>query len=166
MPTARQYSDPLTRNDIGLLVLRVAVGAVLCWNGVEALFGSSAHPPTDLAARVLVGAYTIGGAMLVVGVLTPFGACAVLASMLYMGLHSYSTRSALGLPPDWDAIKFPLMLGLGAISVILLGSGDMSVDGRFGRTQWPTVVSTMLVVAGIGAAIAAWVLVGDTNPFS
>ncbi|MUM16676.1 DoxX family protein [Mycobacterium sp. CBMA271] len=175
MPRTGEYSESLTRNNIGLLALRVALGAVLCWSGIEALFGptpsaqiigSPAHSYPDLAAQVLVGAYTIGGAMLVVGLLTPFGACAVLAAMLYVGLHGYSMRTGLGVAPDWDWIKMPLVLGVGAISVILLGPGRVSVDGRFGRTQWPPAASTVLVVAGIGAAIAAWVLVKDTNPLS
>jgi uncharacterized membrane protein YphA (DoxX/SURF4 family) len=175
VPSADQYSEALTRNDIGLLTLRVALGVVLCWTGIELLFGSTqsaqlggspAQSYPDLAARLLVGAYTIGGAMLVAGVLTPFGGSAVLASMLYMGLHGYSARSGLGLTPDWDVFKFPLVLGMGAMSAILLGPGRISVDGRFGRAQWPTGVSMVLLVAGIGAAIAVWVLVKDPNPFS
>ncbi|ETZ94129.1 doxX family protein [Mycobacteroides abscessus MAB_030201_1061] len=79
MPSAKQYSDPLTRNDIGLLVLRVAVGLTLCWDGLNVVFaseqfkqlGSTAGASADLAARVLAGTYSIGGALLVAGLLTP-----------------------------------------------------------------------------------------------
>lgn len=52
------------------------------------------------------------------------------------------------------------------MAVILMGPGRISVDGRFGREEWPNAVTSVLVVAGFGAAIAAWVLVKGTNPLS
>lgn len=173
MPSASKYSDPLTRNDIGLFVLRVAVGVTLCWNGLNIVFASGqlvqlgslpidVHP--DLPTRVLAGIYSIGGAMVVAGLLTPFGACAVLGSMLYAAVQTYSVRNDLF--PSSPALQFPLVLGAAALAVLLLGPGRISVDGRFGRDEWPAAVSSVLVIAGIGGAIAAWVLVKGTNPFS
>ncbi|TDZ97626.1 DoxX family protein [Mycobacteroides salmoniphilum] len=173
MPSTSKYSDPLTRNDIGLLVLRVAVGVTLCWNGLNIVFASDqftqlgsspivGHP--DLPARVLAGIYSIGGAMLVAGLLTPFGASAVLGSMLYAAVQTYSVRNDLF--PSGPALQFPLILAAAALAVLLLGPGRVSVDGRFDRDEWPAAVSSVLVIAGIGGAIAAWVLVKGTNPLS
>lgn len=149
MPSAKQYSDPLTRNDIGLLVLRVAVGLTLCWDGLNVVFaseqfkqlGSTAGASADLAARVLAGTYSIGGALLVAGLLTPLGGCAVLGSMLYAATLSYSVRH--DLLQSGTAVQFPLLLAAAAMAV-----------------------TSVLVVAGFGAAIAAWVLVKGTNPLS
>ncbi|AKC38193.1 DoxX family protein [Mycolicibacterium phlei] len=173
MPSTKQYSDPLTRNDIGLLVLRVAVGVTLCWSGLNIVFASEqfaqlgsapilAHP--DTAARVLAGIYSIGGAMLVAGLLTPVGASAVLGSMLYVATQTYVARN--DLVQSGPAVQFPLVLGAAAMALLLLGPGRISVDGRFGRDEWPSAVSSVLLIAGIGGAIAAWVLVKGTNPFS
>jgi len=172
VPSAKQYSDPLTRNDIGLLVLRVAVGLTLCWDGLNVVFaseqfkqlGSTAGASADLAARVLAGTYSIGGALLVAGLLTPLGGCAVLGSMLYAATLSYSVRH--DLLQSGTAVQFPLVLAAAAMAVILMGPGRISVDGRFGREEWPNAVTSVLVVAGFGAAIAAWVLVKGTNPLS
>ncbi|MBH9879390.1 DoxX family protein, partial [Clostridioides difficile] len=63
-------------------------------------------------------------------------------------------------------VQFPLVLAAAATAVILMGPGRISVDGRFGRDEWPNAVSSVLVVAGFGGAIAAWVLIKGTNPFS
>lgn len=172
MPSAKQYSDPLTHNDIGLLVLRVAVGLTLCWDGLNVVFaseqfkqlGSTASASADLAARVLAGTYSIGGALLVAGLLTPLGGCAVLGSMLYAATLSYSVRH--DLLQSGTAVQFPLVLAAAAMAVILMGPGRISVDGRFGREEWPNAVTSVLVVAGFGAAIAAWVLIKGTNPLS
>jgi len=172
VPSAKQYSDPLTRNDIGLLVLRVAVGVTLCWDGLSVVFaseqfaqlGSASSASADLAARVLAGTYSIGGALLVAEMLTPLGGGAVLGSMLYAATLAYSVRHDLF--QSGTAVQFPLVLAAAAIAIILIGPGRISVDGRFGREEWPNAVSSVLVVAGFGAAIAAWVLVKGTNPFS
>lgn len=171
MPS-KQYSDPLTRNDIGLLILRVAVGATLCWSGLHVVFaseqfvqiGAAASASADLAARVLAGTYSIGGALLVAGLLTPLGGSAALGSMLYAAMLSYSARHDLF--PSGTALQFPLVLAAAAAAVILLGPGRISVDGRFGRDEWPAAVSSVLLIAGIGGAVAAWVLVKGTNPLS
>jgi putative oxidoreductase len=173
VPSASKYSDPLTRNDIGLLVLRVAVGVTLCWNGLNIVLASGqflqlgslpVETQPDLPARVLAGTYSIGGAMLVAGLLTPFGASAVLGSMLYAAVQIYSARNDLF--PSGLALQFPLVLSAAALAVLLIGPGRISVDGRFGRDEWPAAASSVLVIAGIGGAIAAWVLVKGTNPLS
>ena len=172
MPSTKQYSDALTRNDIGLLILRVAVGVTLCWSGLNVVFaseqfvqlGSTASASADLAARVLAATYSIGGALLVAGLLTPLGGCAVLGSMLYSAVLGYSVRSDLF--QSGTEVQFPLVLAAAATAVILMGPGRISVDGRFGRDEWPNAVSSVLVVAGFGGAIAAWVLIKGTNPFS
>lgn len=181
MPSAAGYGDPLTRNDIGLFLLRVAVGLVVCLHGLQKFFGfgeggvqfsqlgptlaQSGWKQPDLAALMVAGSESIGGALMITGLLTPVGACAVMATMIDAWLENQWAHPGLQFFGADGALEYTFVLAAAAAAVLLLGPGRMSVDGRLGRDEWPTALSYGLMIVGIGASIATWVLLKGANPF-
>lgn len=123
--------------DVGLLIVRVVIGAVFVAHGAQKLFGwwggggiegtgamfaqSGLTPGEPLAVLAGAGEF-FGGILLALGLLTRLGAFSVGTSMVVAII-------ALHLPgPFLDGYEFPLML-LGAAALLLLsGAGRLSLD--------------------------------------
>nr|WP_237421637.1 DoxX family protein [Gordonia sp. SID5947] len=148
--------------DVGLLVLRLAVGLIALAHGTQKLFGwwngprlsgfedmllNSPNPAigfTPDAARPLaiVGAVseTLGGLMLVVGLFTPVAASAVLGVMLVAAAYKATLAGGVWFfagDPNGAGIEYELLVCACAVAIILAGPGRISLDapeaGRDGR---------------------------------
>jgi uncharacterized membrane protein YphA (DoxX/SURF4 family) len=163
--TAR--SSSLT--DLGLLILRLATGATMVQAGLIKAFDlgttvnfmeTSGWRMPQFAALMVTIAETVGGIGLLLGLLTPLAACAVIAAMIDAWAAIVSGDAFWSMP-----FNVPFMVAFAATALLFTGGGAFSLDARFfGNARWPGFVSIVLFIVAIGAAVATWVLLNGTNP--
>lgn len=126
--------------DIGLLLLRLAAGGIIAAHGAQKLFGSFGGPgiegfgkmiekmglrPGKAYATVAGGSEFGGGILLVLGLLTPFGAAAVTGVMVGAIVLVHLDN---GFFNTGGGLEFPLLLGTTALAVAFTGPGSFSLD--------------------------------------
>lgn len=178
--------------DLGLLLLRLGVGLIAMAHGSQKLFGWWNGPRlsgfedylinapdtaigfnSDAAKYLAVlGALseTIGGLMLVLGLLTPVAGSAVLGVMLVASAYKATLAGGVWFfasDPDYagGGIEFELFLALAAAAIILTGPGRISLDFGRGWATRPFIGSVAWLLIGIAVPIAIWFLFNGTNPF-
>jgi putative oxidoreductase len=127
--------------DLALLVTRVALGFILLahgWQkldtytlaGTAASFGDMGIPLPTLAAYFVTAVELIGGAALVLGVLTPLAGLLNMVSLLgaLVLVHVQS-----GVFVENGGYELVLALAVGLLIVALQGAGRYSIDGLLGR---------------------------------
>lgn len=160
---------PRASADLGLLVLRFAVGAAMLHAGlIKAMgFGTTVAFMQDggwrmarFAAFMVTSAEVAGGTALLLGVLTPLAACAVIAAMI----DAWAV-TASGAAFWSDPFNVPFLVAFAATALLFTGAGAYSVDAKvFGRAGWPRLVSIGLFLVAVAAAVTTWVVLNGTNP--
>jgi len=128
--------------DAGLAVLRVLVGVIFMahgaqkafvWGlaGVQAGFGQMGIPLPEVTAVLITGLELLGGAALVLGLLTRLAAVGLAIDML--GAMLLVHLSAGFFAPD--GVEFTLALFGAAVALALMGAGGFSVDGVLARRR-------------------------------
>lgn len=164
--------------DVGLLILRLAVGGTLLAHGLQKLTGWWNGPGLDGYrdqlvdagfdhARVLATAGAVaevaGGALLILGLLTPFAAAAVLAVMINAWCLKQSAVPGLEyLAPD--GIEYETLLAAAAAALVLTGPGRIALDGRRRWATRPHVGSAVVLVVGIAVGVCVWIFLNGANP--
>lgn len=158
-----------TATDIGLLILRIGIGAAILQAGLIKAFDfsttvgfmdSAGWRLPGLAAFMVTAAETLGGLGLIFGALTPLAACAVVAAMVDAWAVNVS-QSAFWSEP----FNAPFLIGVGAAALLFLGAGAYSLDAKMlGRVSWGRRVGVGLLVVAFAAAILTWVALLGTNP--
>jgi putative oxidoreductase len=155
--------------DLGMLILRIGVGAAMLQAGLIKAFDFSTTAgfmesggwslPTVAALMVTV-AETAGAIGLILGVLTPLAACAVVGAMIC----AWAVNVAEGA--FWsEPFNVPFLLFIGATTLLFTGAGAYSVDARvFGRQRWSPRIAVGLLVLAFAVAILTWILLNGTNP--
>lgn len=156
-------------SDFGLLVLRIGAGAAVIQAGAVKLtdFGTvvdymdaAGFQPATVAAIMVSSTEILGGIALLLGLLTPLAACAVSAAMMCAWAADVSGAAFWSNP-----FNVPFLLAIAAIALLFTGGGGFSLDQLlWGRAQWPTLVSVVLLVVAVGAAVATWWLLNGVNP--
>ncbi|WP_224389889.1 DoxX family membrane protein [Pseudonocardia sp. ICBG1293] len=161
-------------SDIGLLVLRVVVGACFAAAGARTLFGVAGGIGLDASAAALAGAGFVAfagplawvlavgqlvlGVLLVLGLLTPFAAAGLLA--VKISAVVVALVPVLDVPlfasDGANSLELDLLLGAGAAALVFAGAGRIAIDaGRtYQRRPLPWAVLSLLV----GVAVALLVL--------
>jgi putative oxidoreductase len=168
---------------LGLLILRVGLGAALIAHGLQKLFGwwggsgvsglknslsDVGYQHADILAYVSAGGETAAGVLLVLGLFTPIAAAGALAFLINGLLATISVRPhthnfAYFLP---DGHEYQISLIVMAIAVILAGPGRYGLDARRGWALRPFIGSVVALIVGIAAGVGVWVLLNGMNPLA
>jgi putative oxidoreductase len=151
--------------DAGLLLVRVALGAIMAAHGAQKLFGwfgghglagtggwleSMGFKPARLHARLVALAELGGGALLALGLLTPLGAAAVSGVML---VSIATVHWSNGFFSTSGGYEFNLLIAASAIALAMTGPGALSIDHLTGRVlAGPAWGLTALVISTVAAA--------------
>jgi putative oxidoreductase len=138
------------RTDTGLLVLRLVVGVTFLLHGldklgglsgVEQFFDSLGIPAPGLMATLVAVTETVGGVLLIVGLLTPLAGAALAVDMLVAALTAHADK---GFFVDKGGYELVLVLGTACVALLAAGAGRFSADalavrGRRGP-RWLRVI--------------------------
>jgi putative oxidoreductase len=167
--------------DLGLLLLRAGLGALLIAHGLQKAFGwwggqglggfedslaNMGYRHANILTYVAAGTQIGAGVLLVLGLFTPLAAAAALAYFINgllaaMAAQHESGHFAFFLP---NGHEFQLALIVVASAIILIGPGRYGFDAGRGWARRPFIGSFVALLVGIGGGIAAWVLLNGTNP--
>ncbi|OBK73838.1 DoxX family protein [Mycobacterium sp. 1274761.0] len=171
MATTDTTSVPASASpvDVGLLILRIGVGAAVLQAGLIKVFDfgtttgfmeSGGWRLPTLAALMVTAAETAGALGLILGILTPLAGCAVAGAMICAWAVNVSQQAFWSQP-----FNAPYLLFIGAASLMFAGAGAYSVDARvFGRARWSPKIAVGLLILAFAVAIFTWLLLNGTNP--
>jgi putative oxidoreductase len=156
--------------DIGLLLLRLAVGLLLVGHGAQKLFGwfgggglagttwyfrSLGYRPASLMARLAGSVEVAGGAAVALGLFTPLAGAAVIGTMLNA---SVAVHWRNGLWAVDNGFEYPLMVAAAAATLSFTGAGAVSLDALLGAAG--SSVASGLVAVALGVGAGALILAG------
>lgn len=151
--------------DLGLLVLRVGVGATFALHGCQKLFGwfggggrsgtaawfaSLGFGDGRAAALLAGGGELLGGLGLALGVLTPLSAAAVAGTMTTAAFVNNAEAGFWSGAKGWELNGYLIVV---AMAVAITGPGTLSLDhvlGVAGRVGVPIDGAVGAVVVSIG----------------
>lgn len=158
----------LHRKDLGLFVLRAAVGGVMFAHGAQKLFGWFGGGGIEGTAKAMEhmgyepGRQNAiasglgeagGGAMLVLGLATPVAGSMVAGTMAgATAVHAPSGFFAMG-----GGFEYPALLGTCGLALGISGAGRYSLDHALGHTldrPWVGMVAFGASVVGAAAVVA------------
>ncbi|STZ88454.1 DoxX family protein [Mycolicibacterium fortuitum] len=109
---------------------------------------------------MVTAAETLGGIGLLLGILTPLAACAVIGAMVDAWAVNVSADAFWSQP-----FNVPFLAAFGAAALLFTGAGAYSVDQRvFGRSRVSGRASVGLVFIGVAVAVVTWIALNGTNP--
>ncbi len=151
----------------GFLVLRCAVGAVMLAHGINHIFGggriagtgrwfaSLGMKPGIVHAWFASLAEVGGGALLVLGLVTPLGAAAVIGTMLVAFITNHRGNGYFIFRPGegWEYVMTLILVGF---AIAILGGGQWSLDHALKIDDDLQGVTGLLIglIAGAGGAVA------------
>jgi putative oxidoreductase len=153
--------------NLALLVLRCGVGAVMLAHGINHIFRggkiagtgrwfeSLGMKPGVLHAWFASLAEVGGGAMLVLGLVTPLAASAVVGTMLVAWITNHRGNGFFIFRPG-EGWEYVMTLTLVGFSIAILGAGEWSLDEALDIREDLVGVTGLVIalVAGIGGAAA------------
>jgi putative oxidoreductase len=155
---------------IGRLILRLVVGGLFVGHGVQKLFGWFDGPGLDATAQgfehlglrpgkphaIAAGAAeTGGGALLAVGLETPFAASVLTATML-TAIHRVHAKNG-----PWTTnggYEYNLVLIAAALALAEVGPGTLSLDGARGRERSGSGWALAALLTGALGAIGSYAI--------
>ncbi|GAA5052072.1 DoxX family protein [Nocardia callitridis] len=154
--------------DIGLLLIRVVVGATMLAHGVNHWRGGGKIAGTGrwfaslglrngpLQAWLSVLTEIAAGVLLILGLLTPFACAAIISVMLVAGVLAHRGNGFFVMNEGYEYV---LVLAAVALAVALLGPGEVSVDALadIAITGWAGgAIALILAVVATGGLLAVF----------
>ena len=169
--------------DLGLLLLRVALGLIFIAHGLQKAFGWFGGSGPDAFRATLVeagyqnagvltyvgaGVQIAAGVLLVLGLFTPLAAAGALAFLVNSVLVTFDSQQRKGslfvFGPD--GAEYLLALAAVAVAIILAGPGRYGFDGGRGWARRPFIGSMIALLLGLAGGVAAWLYLRGNNPFA
>jgi putative oxidoreductase len=153
--------------DVGMLLLRLAVGLTLWAHGVQKLTGWFGGPgikettgmvgmlgfrPARPMAWLLALAEFGGGLLLAFGLATPLGAAAVIGSMVAAVVTVHWRNGFFATKGGYE---LNLVLAAGALAIAFAGPGHISLDAALGWKLAGITWGIAAALVGAASAIAA-----------
>ena len=121
---------PVVR-DAALLIFRATLGLIFVAHGWQKLFmDGPVETAGKLSAYIVGGGELLGGALLVVGLLTTLAAGA-LALLMLAALYFVHLNSGLFIADG--GFEYVLVLIVSLLMIVVFGSGRASIDGVLSR---------------------------------
>ncbi|WP_017934919.1 DoxX family protein [Nocardioides sp. Iso805N] len=150
--------------DLGLLIIRVALGCMLCAHGWNKIFGSGGLRGTAgwfealglrpgwLHARLAAGTEIGAGLLMTLGLLTGLAATGFVGLMLVAALTDHHGKGFFVFKGGWEYVA---LVALVAIGLAATGPGAWSLDHALSLTVSGRLWS---LVAAVGGSFAALLL--------
>ena len=157
--------------EIGLLLLRLAVGLTLAAHGTQKMFGwfgghglsATGHffsvlgfPPGRRHALMAALGETLGGLLLAVGLATP-AAVAIIVSVMLVAV--VTVHISKGFFAQNGGYEYPFVLASAALALAFTGPGSLSLDAIVGFERSGAFWGMAALLAGViggGAALLEW----------
>jgi putative oxidoreductase len=155
--------------DLALLVLRLVVGLLFVGHGAQKLFGvfgggglegtagvfdNIGLQPGWLHARAAGTAEFVGGALIALGLFTPFAAAALIGVMTAAVLTVHARN---GIWNSNQGYEFNLVLSAAVFALAGIGAGAWSLDNAFGfdlhGVIWAVAALAVGIIGGVGTVI-------------
>jgi putative oxidoreductase len=158
--------------DLGLLLLRIALAAILFMHSTQKLLGWFSGPGLERQGKVFHGlghrpgrqmvilasaSEAIGSFLVVLGLATPLGAAIMAGTMIVAGMTLTIAKGTV-----WNVAgggEYPLILSTFAIVLGFAGPGRWSLDSAIGAPWFPksnaaaAVIGIIVLVVAVLAAI-------------
>lgn len=181
-PAARDTIGRRGTIDLGLSVLRLAVGVLLAMRGLQKLFGMFGGPGIDGftqtltdsgfdQARVLAiagGAVElVAGVMLVVGLATPVAAAGLLGLVgLGIAIRLTGTDPMPVLSDTTRGLETSILYAAALVTILFSGAGRWSADRKWSWSHRPRFSGVVwLVIVAIIAGLV-WYFLNGSNPLT
>ncbi|MET0767513.1 MAG: DoxX family protein [Aeromicrobium sp.] len=150
-----------TELDLGLLVLRLALGPMLIvhgWNkvfgagglaGTEGWFASLGLRPAWLHARIAPVNEIGAGLLMTLGLLTGLAATAFVGLMLVATFTDHRGKGYFVFKGGWE---YTVLIAMVAVAIAALGPGEWSLDHALGLDLAGTVWAVAALAGGAAAA--------------
>ena len=167
--------------DLGLMVLRIGLGAWLVVHGLQKAFGwwggqglngyehalaAAGFQHAGVLTYLATGAQIGAGVLLVLGLFTPVAAAVALAYLTNALAVEVAAQPVHGyfpyfLPEGHEYLVTMIML---AAALTLTGPGLYGFDAGRGWARRPFIGSFLCLLIGVGVGIGAWLLLNGSNP--
>jgi putative oxidoreductase len=179
----RGFDDRRGTQDLGLMLLRWAIGALLIGHGLQKAFGwwggpgldgfedsltAMGYKYADMLTYIATGGQILAGVLLILGLFTPLAAAGALAYLINGVLVEATVAHDEARLSDFltDGHEYRLILIAAVVAIILIGPGKYGFDAGRGWARRPFVGSFAALLVGIGGGVAAWVLLNGANPLA
>jgi putative oxidoreductase len=159
--------------DVGLLILRFAVGGTFFAHGMQKVFGLWGGPgPGGFATSLQQHGYEqaatlawaggiaelVAGAFVVLGVLTPFAAGGLLAIKINAVLVKLGGGFFIASAAGANAVELDVVLGLAAAALVLTGPGRIALDNGRPWHRRPASWGVLGLLFGVAVGVLVYVL--------
>lgn len=169
--------------DLGLLLLRLGIGALLILQGLatifqlggapgigalEAAFADNNYAYAGVLAWIIPIVQLTAGGLLVLGAATPLGAALALGITAYLTMFEVATGSTGWniLAEGAEPVRLQLALTAAALALQFTGPGRYAVDVGFGGwVRRPLASSWIFCIIAIAIAVGLWYLTSGQLPF-
>jgi len=158
--------------------LRLVVGATMLvhglqkfgmWDGpgidgYEGVLSDAGFDQARILAMAGAGGEVAAGALLILGLLTPWAGAATVAIMI----NAWAFREAAEPGINYfapEGIEYETLLGVCAAVIVLAGPGRIALDGRRDWATAPRAGSVLVLLLGIAAGVCVWIFLNGANPF-
>ncbi|MGG5259180.1 DoxX family protein [Phycicoccus avicenniae] len=147
--------------DLGMLVLRLALGPMLVLHGANKVWGggglsgtagwfeSLGLRPGWLHARLAAGTELVAGSLVTLGLLTGPAAAAFVGLMAVAALTDHRGKGYFVFKGGWEYV---LLVAMAAVALAVTGPGAWSLDEALGLPLSGPVWGVVAAVGGLAAA--------------